>query len=86
MASILPASDSDFARASRQEAAPLLLVTSVEAEQSPGTHAFVLRLGAINGSQHRDDPIRFLLSPPAAMQLSRSLRRAVKNYLSLASK
>ena len=57
----------------------ILPVTSVAAEHESSQNACVLM--KIGTPPEEDEPWHFVLSPPAAAQLARELRKAVKEYL-----
>ena len=54
-------------------------VTRLEAELSPSGRTVVLSLD--DPGRYASEPMVYVLSPPAAAQLSRLLRKVVKEYL-----
>ena len=74
--------DADHAQLNTRLGAPSHSVKSVEVEP-PQDHMSAAILMTLKVVEHpaSENPIHFALSPPAATQLSRALRRAVKDYL-----
>ncbi len=73
-------SDVDHAHLSTSSGSQVLSVKSLGVAPSPDhtSGAFVMELSVLE----YEKPLRLALTPPAAFQLSRLLRRAVKDYLS----
>ena len=75
-------SDADHTYLNSRVGPHVLSVTSLEV-QPPSDHmsAILVTLEVLEHHANKQ-PFRFALTPPAASQLSRDLRRAVKDYLS----
>lgn len=56
-------------------------VTSLAVSQTTNRPVLVLTVGCVRFGQADGSRIEFALSPPAAAQLGRMLRKAVKTYL-----
>lgn len=72
--------DADHQQLCTRLSAQFLSVKDLEAEPAPDhMNAVLMTLEVL---EPNTKPLRFALSPPAASQLARALRRAVKDYLS----
>lgn len=58
-----------------------LQVTSLEVDQTTNRPVLVLTVGCVRHGEADGSRYEFALSPPAAAQLGRMLRKAVKTYL-----
>ena len=79
MAKVIAPPEDDVSLTQRDGSQGPLLVKSVEAEHVQDTHAISLFLDVQR--ERSQGPFHFVLSPSAASQLARELRKAVKAYL-----